>query len=428
MAPALSAQGPGFGGKSESFEPILQVDWAAFRGAEPGKTHLELYYQVYNFGLQFIPEGKEFVASYEITAVVFDDDGAQVSSYERDRQVRVATEVQTRSRYDYRTSQVNLDLPPGKYNVRFGLTDKGTSGVINRVMKVELPEFKGSQPRLSSIEFAQTTAEKQSDSDGVFDKEDRAIVPSVSRVYSGTEDKRLLFYFDLYAGTDTSENVVLETALRHDSRGLVFRDTVHLTLNEPVKHRLREVPIVDMVPGDYELTVVLFGRRMKKLDDRTEPFSIMWSEEALLKLDWKTALSQLSYIASSGELKDVKKAKSFEERKAAYEAFWEKRDPSVGTPDNEFKREFYRRVNVANRHFARMRREGWQSDRGRIFIIYGEPDQLDDEPYSPSYPPYQVWHYYREGRYRRFVFVDKDQDGDYRLQFPFDGLNQRPDF
>lgn len=47
---------------------------------------------------------------------------------------------------------------------------------------------------------------------------------------------------------------------------------------------------------------------------------------------------------------------------------------------------------------------------------------------SPDALPYQIWHYYREGAYRRFTFVDENEDGDYRLQFPYDGLNQRPDF
>jgi hypothetical protein len=217
-APVAFAQGPGFGGKVEIFEPILLVDWAAFRSTQPDKSHLELFYQVYNFGLQFIPEGKEFAASYEITAVVFDNDGNQVSSYDRDRQVRVASDSQARSRYDFRTSQVNMDLPPGKYSVKFTLTDKGSKTVVNRVTKVELPDFKGSQPRLSSIEFVQSTSQK-SDSAGVFDKGSLVVIPSVSRAFSGTEDKRMMFYAELYGGPDSAQQVVLETVLRHHSRG-----------------------------------------------------------------------------------------------------------------------------------------------------------------------------------------------------------------
>ncbi|MBI5265820.1 MAG: GWxTD domain-containing protein [candidate division Zixibacteria bacterium] len=427
VSAGVCAQGPGFGGKAEIFEPILLVDWAAFRSTQPDKSHLELFYQVYNFGLQFVPDGKEFVASYEVTALVFDNDGNQVSSYERDRQIRVATLDQTRSRYDFRTSQVNLDLPPGKYNVRFALTDKGSKAVINRMVKVELRSFKGTQPQVSSLEFVQSSAPKP-DSAGVFDKGQLVVVPSVSRAFSGSDDKRMAFYVEVYGRPDSSEPLILQTVLRHHSRGQVYRDTQRVVIDEPVERLLKEISIVDLVPGDYDMTLTAFGRRLKKIDEISGTFTVTWSQEALLKLDWKTALGQLGYIASSNELSQIKKAKTYDERKAAFDAFWEKHDLSPGTPDNEFKREFYRRVNIANRQFSGMRREGWRTDRGRVFIINGEPDEIEDEPYSPNYPPYQVWHYYREGRYRRFVFVDKNEDGDYRLQFPYDGLNQRPDF
>jgi GWxTD domain-containing protein len=420
-------QGPGFGGNAESFEPTLLVDWAAFQSAQPAKTRLDIYYQVYNFGLQFLPDGKEFAASYDINALVYDDGGDQVSSYERTRQVRVASLAQTRSKFDYRTSQFNLDLPPGKYTVKFTLTDRGSKTSVAREIKANLPQLKASQPLLSRVEFVQSVSQK-SDSDGVFDKGNRVVIPSVSRAFGGDDDTRLLFYLELYRGADSLDRTVLETVIRHRSKGMVYRDTVHVAIDEPVIRQLREISIADMPPGDYELEITLRGRRMKELDKQREMFSVLWTQEALLKLDWKTAVSQISYIAVPNELSQIKKAKTYEERRVAFDGFWTQRDPSIGTEENETKREFYRRINVANRQFSNMRREGWRTDRGRIYIINGEPDEIDDEPYAINSVPYQVWHYYRNGKYRRFMFVDKDEDGDYRLQYPYDGLNQRPDF
>jgi GWxTD domain-containing protein len=124
----------------------------------------------------------------------------------------------------------------------------------------------------------------------------------------------------------------------------------------------------------------------------------------------------------------LKKLKTLDERVAAFNAFWESRDPTVGTAENEIKREFYRRITYANRQFRHLRQEGWRTDRGRVYVKFGEPDQIDDYPMAPDAPPYQVWHYYQNGAYRRFAFVDSSEDGDYRLQFPYDGLNQTPDF
>lgn len=422
-----SGQGPGFGGKPEVFEPVLKVDWAAFRSTASEKARLEVYYQVYNFGLQFGIDGQEFVASYDCSAEIFDKNGNQVESYERGRQVRVANHAQTKSRYDYRTSQFSLDLEPGKYTVQFVLTDKGSRAQVRREVKVVLPKFSPGEAQLSSVEFVQSIS-ASTDTGSVFSKGETVMIPSVGREYGGEEDPKLWLYSEVYPGKDSNEPLVLETVIRHRSRGIVFRDTTHLARDRAMLRNLTEVSVVEFPPGDYEMEVTLHGRRMKDLDKKSETFSIVWTQEALLKLDWKAALAQLSYIATPGEMNKVKKAKTMDERRASFNEFWNQRDPSIGTAENETKREFYRRINVANRQFSSMRREGWKADRGRIYIIHGEPDQIDDEPYSSGAVPYQIWHYYREGRYRRFVFVDKNEDGDYRLQFPYDGLNQRPDF
>ena len=112
----------------------------------------------------------------------------------------------------------------------------------------------------------------------------------------------------------------------------------------------------------------------------------------------------------------------------AFNKFWESKDPDPTTEINELKIRFYYRINVANRLFTVMRREGWRTDRGRVLIQFGEPDQIDDYPFNTEGRPYQIWHYYDDSPYRRFTFIDENENGDYRLIFPYDGLNQRPDF
>jgi GWxTD domain-containing protein len=209
---------------------------------------------------------------------------------------------------------------------------------------------------------------------------------------------------------------------------MVYRDTLTSQLRNDIERQLREISLADFRPARYELEITLHGRRNKELYKTRQDFSVTWSDEALIKHDFKTALSQLELISESGDLDSLKAAQTDDARRRAFDAFWHKKDPTPGTAENEAKQEFYRRVSYANRRFTIMRREGWRTDRGRIYIRYGHPDQIDDVPMSPSYPPYQVWHYYTEGRYRRFTFVDENFDGEYRLTYPYDGLNQRPDF
>ena len=72
-----------------------------------------------------------------------------------------------------------------------------------------------------------------------------------------------------------------------------------------------------------------------------------------------------------------------DEREEFIEQFWLRRDPTPGTPENEFKDEHYRRIAYANLHFPTATgKAGWKTDRGRIYIVYGPPDEIDDHSTS----------------------------------------------
>jgi GWxTD domain-containing protein len=106
-----------------------------------------------------------------------------------------------------------------------------------------------------------------------------------------------------------------------------------------------------------------------------------------------------------------------ESRKAFIRDFWEKRDPDLDTDINEFQEEFYRRIDYANERFIEGI-PGWKTDRGRIFIYFGEPDQIQTQPMISSYDSalagyhgYILWQYYRYSF--AVMFVDKRGDSVY---------------
>jgi GWxTD domain-containing protein len=412
----------------ELIQPTFLFDAATFRGSTPDTNRLELYYQVFNFGLPFVKQGEIYTAEYTLVVTIDGKDDRQIKGVEQDKSISVATYDETKSRFDFRTSQLNFDLPPGTYHVKAALRGKNNQVLASNEQKIKMDDFKSSYSLLSDIEFVEAANAEQEEGGSVFNKNGLMVVPSVSRAFGGAEESKLLYYFEIYQGRDKAEKVLVQTILRNRSKGMIYRDTVWVPIGSSPVGQLRNVSVGDYAPGDYVLEVHLLGRRNKDLDSRTEKFTIAWTQEALLRHDFKTAIDQLSYIATSKDLQKIKKAENIEERIKAFNEFWAERDPTVGTPENENKREFYRRVHYANQKFGHLRREGWKTDRGRIYIINGEPDQIDDYPMSLEYPPYQIWHYYLSGEYRRFLFVDENDDGDYKLEYPFDGLHQRPDF
>ena len=119
-----------------------------------------------------------------------------------------------------------------------------------------------------------------------------------------------------------------------------------------------------------------------------------------------------------------------EERDQFIEAFWGRRDPTPDTEENEFKEEHYARIAYANEHFA-AGIPGWKSDRGRIYIVFGKPDEIESHPSGGTYErpmeegggqtstfPFETWRYrYIEdiGQEVIIEFVDTCMCGDYHM-------------
>jgi GWxTD domain-containing protein len=136
------------------------------------------------------------------------------------------------------------------------------------------------------------------------------------------------------------------------------------------------------------------------------------------------------WIITDEERAAFKQLSNDEERDNFIEAFWQRRDPTPDTEENEYKEEHYRRIAYANEHFA-AGIPGWKTDRGRIYIMYGPPDENDSHPSGGTYSrpmeegggdtstfPFEDWRYrWLEGIGQEVIieFVDTCMCGDYHM-------------
>jgi GWxTD domain-containing protein len=136
------------------------------------------------------------------------------------------------------------------------------------------------------------------------------------------------------------------------------------------------------------------------------------------------------WIITDEERAAFKQLSNDEERDNFIEAFWQRRDPTPDTEENEYKEEHYRRIAYANEHFA-AGIPGWKTDRGRIYIMYGPPDENESHPSGGTYErpiaegggetstfPFEDWRYrYIEGIGQEVIieFVDTCMCGDYHM-------------
>jgi GWxTD domain-containing protein len=158
-------------------------------------------------------------------------------------------------------------------------------------------------------------------------------------------------------------------------------------------------------------------------------------KEAALKKEletpWKKWLNEdVVYIITDEERKAFKQLNTDEEREQFVEQFWLRRDPTPDTVENEFKEEHYRRIAYANERYA-SGAPGWKMDRGRIYIVFGPPDEIDEHPSGGTYNrptaegggetttfPFEDWRYrYIEGIGNDIIieFVDTTMTGEYHM-------------
>jgi GWxTD domain-containing protein len=148
------------------------------------------------------------------------------------------------------------------------------------------------------------------------------------------------------------------------------------------------------------------------------------SEGALPPRFKKWLEEEVCYIITPLEKEVFLQLQTDRERDLFIEAFWKHRDPTSGTPENEFKEEHYRRINYANHHFGRDGPwPGWKTDRGRIFIILGEPRGIDHYTGDTQIYNTEVWFYQGLTQYNlpsgfNLVFFQKEGVGEYVLYSP----------
>ena len=376
------------------------IRFAADVWAEPaldGPAVVSVSYAVTYDELVFVRHGDGYRARFEVTAILYDSDGRQVAGDSWRRTVDVESYGETNSR---QTVEDVLKLPaaPGRYRLKLELRslDTPSTGVVEAM--VEVPEMEAGKLTLGTIAFERERMPGEEGTGAVTHpgREYGEDVPTVQiriPVYGDPGTR-----YELRLSVETSDGVVEKT--RVDT----VAQTAFLTEN------VRRFSVLDLEVGNYVVKVVatpLAGgdRVVRRAAFRVVTSPKSWGE------DFEKMIAQISYVATRDEVERLLAAAP-EDRDAAWEEFWRNRDPDPTTEVNEFKEEFLRRLGYANTTFRSVV-EGWQTDMGRVYIQYGEPDDVESVPVGKRLNAWETWYYYDE--HTKFIFVDKEGFGEYEL-------------
>ncbi len=395
-----AAQSGAYVGESKYY-----VEFLNFKSKQTNKTRLDVFVQVPYKIIQFVKSENEFVANYNITISVFDEDkNTLLVEKSWTEKLHSPKFEQTISKDNYNISLRSFELAPGKYLIRSIVEDQDSRNEYKYENKVIVRDF-SKLPAISDVMLIS----KETVTDG-----NKKILPNVSRNVMAQNDG-MSFFFEIY--TDSADKFKI-TYIIKDKKDVLFDSTETKILDSTSTQVFTKIKNVDLSLGNYELDVSLENQQGKIIAAAAKPFLSRWIGIPNSVRDLDKAIAQLVYIASGSEVSEMEDAKTKDEKVKLYLAFWKKKDPTPNTEENEVRDEYYRRVAYTNENFSHYV-EGWKSDRGMVFIILGPPNNVDRHPFEYDSKPYEIWQYYNLSK--DFVFVDETGFGDYRLITPMYG-------
>jgi GWxTD domain-containing protein len=393
-----------------AIEAAYYMDALTFFDPASGKSRIDVYVHVGYDVLSFVKEGELYGASYEMTVSVQDSTGALVSEKLWTDEISGVSFDESVSPNAYRLSQRTFIVPPGMYQVSVHMRDLESKTTRKLVRPVRVPQYSGPGFSLSDIMLVSRITEHEGR---------RSIVPNITWNVGNLPDAFYIF-FEVYDQQQRDSLLWVVTVFDAQKEAVLSLDTL-LAISPASNDVLLRIPNQSLSLGDYSVVVRAYPpdstavAEDELLGSTSRYFAVRWEGLPKAVKDLDVAINQVRYIAREGELDELEEAKTPEEKQAAFLAFWKRRDPNPNTARNERMEEYYRRVAYANKEFSHYI-EGWRTDMGMVYIMFGPPNDVSRHPFEVDTKPYEVWRYYKISY--DFVFVDQSGFGDYRLLTP----------
>lgn len=388
--------------------PLFLYDTYYFLSEDSTKNgfdyRLDVYVAFANDILQFVKERQgHFTAGYDLYVSIFDHKGNHVAEKTVGNQISVQTFEETNGRDLDNKHQMSFELIAGEYKLVLDLTDIDTQKSLRREKEITIEGFNLNQVSVSEILFADKV---------VFDslKNIQEIIPNLNRNF--VEPKSEFWaYFEIYRQAVRNDLKLIYT-ITDATEQAVIRNEQPITVDKKIMPYLLDLSKDIKTPGRYTL-IVHIEENSEKTTAKAK-FSANWSNLQFSKLNINTAIETLKEFIADKEFKNLEQA-SDSTKEVWFENYWKERDPTSDTRENELQEEFYHRVDFANNFFTvnALDKEGWQTDRGNIYIKYGPPTDVERHQDQLNLPPYEIWYYDKIDR--RFFFQDKSGIGDFHL-------------
>jgi GWxTD domain-containing protein len=424
--------GSTFAEQKESRSLFLDADYAAFRiQDDTANAFVEIHYNLRRSQLKYMPQEKGYLALIDFRLNLRDVDGKLLDSLDW----KAANGIEKLSALDstgYLISDMIRDkMPFGHYVVELLVANGEKRGRASFAMNV--PVFKSTGPDISTLELAYQI---KPDSSGKFVKNGLLIMPNPSAQFL-KEAKKISVYAEGYGlnTTNTADSVFFVLMEIFNSEGKSVLAFPAITFQKPGESAVitTEFPIDTLKAGDYNLRMTLIDGADSVSTDRQ--FSVIMPRDIvkrtmmegifrefpeanniITEADAKNFRDEIVYIASPDEMK-LYDSLNLTGKAAFQKDFWARRNSESGSSQNGYEFEHYRRLKYVKDAFGKFSggHAGWRTDRGRVYIMYGEPSEIERFPPTIEARAWERWWYNSLEGGVYFIFVDMQNADNYTL-------------
>ncbi len=359
------------------------------------------YLTVPNRALQFVKDSGEFIADFETSITLQNEEGVQVGRRIWKNTLKTENYLETTANTIYSVYFNEFHVLPGKYKLISELLDKDTQHSTTREKDLDYQNLVK-----TPVLFTPFFIDKL---DGYWGLKPGEIPLFKNRMKDASQQLWLFVSGRVEPGTFS-----LKIRVKDTGKKLLWEKTY--PLESGISHFEQRIRLPEEVTQKglrKDIEIVL--KQGKKSNKKSLVLSIGKKGIPSTIQNIAEAVEQMRYILHDDEWKTLSRAKN-EEREALFLEYWDKRDPTPNTPKNELMEEYFSRVQYSNEHFESFL-PGWKTDMGMIYILFGEPDDIDRYNNVSVRISSERWYYYRINR--AFEFVDENGFGDYRLVTPF---------
>lgn len=351
--------------------------------------------------MQFTLEGTEYKASSQLEVDLIHSKTKAVYSKIWRPALVLQNFGETNRRDKFSFSIDSLDVPEGIYQLNLNYHD--LQGNQKKLYKMNLV-LSGSADFYASPPLLCTAEDNNPQLKGEFPGQPVAFRQELQF------NKEYSIYLKAWAPADTSVTFKTKILRDADKKVLFQKDTV-VAVRDSHASLLLTPPFLQWDEGKYVLNVEYV--RGKKSAKQIMPLQLIWFSKPYSLWARRTSEQPLAIILAPDVYDNLTSGDKQEQQKK-FDEYWKDKDPTPATAYNEVMAEFYTRVDSVNEVWGKKGRNGWRTDPGRIYILYGKPDAITDRSLDPA-NPYMKWTYRLPDRKLVFTFAALEGRKKYKL-------------